>query len=82
MCVVPVILIIFITSGFTVIVLACVVLVGTASVTSSVNEAVPALVGVPEITPTFDTVLSVAQVGKLPADILQVYGRVPPLAVR
>ena len=49
-----------------------------ASVTCTVNDAVPAAVGVPEITPVDATRLNPA--GNVPALTLQVYGVVPPLA--
>ena len=49
-----------------------------ASVTCTVNDAVPAVVGVPEITPVAATRLSPA--GSVPALTLQLYGVVPPLA--
>src|SRR4029077_10471185 len=49
-----------------------------ASVTCTVNDAVPAVVGVPEITPVDATRLNPA--GSVPALTLQVYGVVPPLA--
>jgi hypothetical protein len=48
------------------------------SVTCTVNDAVPAAVGVPEITPVDATRLIPA--GKAPALTLQLYGVVPPLA--
>jgi hypothetical protein len=48
-----------------------------ASVTCTVNETVPAVVGVPEITPG-DVRLNPA--GNVPALTLQLYGVVPPLA--
>ena len=50
----------------------------TPSVTLTVNEAVPAVVGVPEITPVEVTRLNPA--GSEPALRLQLYGVVPPLA--
>ena len=49
-----------------------------ASVTCTVNDAVPAVVGVPEITPVDATRLNPA--GNVPALTLQLYGVVPPLA--
>ena len=49
-----------------------------ASVTCTVNDTVPAAVGVPEITPVDATRLNPA--GNVPALTLQVYGVVPPLA--
>jgi len=49
-----------------------------ASFTLTVNEAVPAVVGVPETTPVDVTRLNPA--GSVPALILQLYGVVPPLA--
>src|SRR4029077_703859 len=49
-----------------------------ASVTCTVNDTVPAAVGVPEITPVDATRLNPA--GSVPALTLQVYGVVPPLA--
>jgi hypothetical protein len=49
-----------------------------ASVTCTVNETVPAVVGVPEITPVVATRLNPA--GSAPALRLQLYGVVPPLA--
>ena len=49
-----------------------------ASVTCTVNDAVPAVVGVPEITPVPATRLNPA--GSVPALRLQLYGVVPPLA--
>jgi hypothetical protein len=48
------------------------------SVTWTVNDAVPAAVGVPEITPVDATRLNPA--GNVPALTLQLYGVVPPLA--
>jgi hypothetical protein len=48
------------------------------SVTFIVIDAVPAVVGVPEMTPL---VLRVNPAGKVPETIVQVYGAVPPLAV-
>ena len=48
-----------------------------ASVTCTVNDAVPAVVGVPLICPVE---LSVSPAGKEPALIDQLYGVVPPLA--
>jgi hypothetical protein len=48
------------------------------SVTCTVNDTVPAVVGVPEIAPVDATKLSPA--GKVPELIDQVYGVVPPLA--
>jgi hypothetical protein len=48
------------------------------SVTCTVNDAVPAAVGVPEITPVDATRLNPA--GGAPALTLQLYGVVPPLA--
>jgi len=48
------------------------------SLTCTVNEAVPAVVGVPEMTPVDAARLSPA--GKAPALTLQLYGVVPPLA--
>jgi hypothetical protein len=48
-----------------------------ASVTLTVNEAVPAAVGVPLICPAL---LSVSPTGNAPEDIDQLYGAVPPLA--
>jgi hypothetical protein len=47
-----------------------------ASVTFTVKLAVPAVVGVPEITPA---VLSVSPAGKLPDEIDQLYGEDPPV---
>ena len=49
-----------------------------ASVTCTVNDTVPAVVGVPEITPVDEARLNPA--GKAPALIDQLYGVVPPLA--
>ena len=49
-----------------------------ASVTCTVNETVPDVVGVPEITPVDATRLN--PVGSVPALTLQLYGVVPPLA--
>jgi hypothetical protein len=49
-----------------------------ASVTFTVNNTVPAVVGVPEITPVEATRLNPA--GNVPVLTLQVYGVVPPLA--
>ena len=49
-----------------------------ASFTCTVSDTVPAVVGVPEITPVDATRLSPA--GNVPALTLQVYGEVPPLA--
>jgi hypothetical protein len=49
-----------------------------ASVTCTVNDTVPAVVGVPEITPVDATRLNPA--GNVPALTLQLYGVVPPLA--
>jgi hypothetical protein len=49
-----------------------------ASVTCTVNDAVPAAVGVPEITPVDAAKLNPA--GNVPALTLQLYGVVPPLA--
>ena len=49
-----------------------------ASVTCTVNEAVPAAVGVPLICPV--ELLSVSPAGREPALIDQLYGVVPPLA--
>ena len=49
-----------------------------ASFTCTVNDAVPAVVGVPEITPVAATRLNPA--GSVPALTLQLYGVVPPLA--
>ena len=49
-----------------------------ASLTCTVNDAVPAVVGVPLICPV--ELLSVSPVGKEPALIDQLYGVVPPLA--
>lgn len=49
-----------------------------ASFTSTVNENVPAVVGVPEITPV--EVTSVNPGGNAPALTLQLYGDVPPVA--
>ena len=49
-----------------------------ASVTCTVNDTVPAVVGVPEITPVDATRLNPA--GSVPALTLQLYGVVPPLA--
>src|SRR4029077_11302824 len=49
-----------------------------ASFTCTVNDAVPAVVGVPEITPVDATRLNPA--GNVPALTLQLYGVVPPLA--
>jgi hypothetical protein len=48
-----------------------------ASLTCTVNEAVPAAVGVPEIAPAEE---SVKPAGSVPDDRLHVYGVVPPLA--
>jgi len=48
-----------------------------ASLTCSVNEAVPAAVGVPEIAPAEE---SVKPAGSVPDERLHVYGVVPPLA--
>jgi len=48
-----------------------------ASFTCTVNEAVPAVVGVPEMTPVDAVKLSPA--GSAPALMLQVYGVVPSL---
>jgi hypothetical protein len=49
-----------------------------ASLTCTVNDAVAAVVGMPEITPVDATRLSPA--GRLPALTLQLYGAFPPLA--
>jgi len=49
-----------------------------ASFTCTVNDTVPAVVGVPEITPVDATRLNPA--GNVPALTLQLYGVVPPLA--
>ena len=49
-----------------------------ASFTCTVNDTVPAVVGVPEITPVDATRLNPA--GNVPALTLQLYGEVPPLA--
>jgi len=49
-----------------------------ASVTCTVNDAAPAAVGVPEITPVDAARLNPA--GNAPALTLQLYGVVPPLA--
>jgi hypothetical protein len=49
-----------------------------ASVTCTVNDTVPAVVGVPEIAPVDATRLS--PVGNIPAVTLHLYGVVPPLA--
>jgi hypothetical protein len=49
-----------------------------ASVTCTVKETVPVVVGVPEMTPVDATRLNPA--GNVPALTLQVYGVVPPLA--
>ena len=49
-----------------------------ASVTFTVNDAVPAVVGVPLITAP----LSVSPAGKEPEEIDQLYGVVPPLAAK
>ena len=49
-----------------------------ASVTRTVNDTVPAVVGVPEITPVDAAKLNPA--GSAPALTLQLYGVVPPLA--
>ena len=57
---------------------AFVPLLFAASVTCIVNDTVPAVVGVPEITPVDATRLNPA--GNVPALTLQVYGVVPPLA--
>jgi hypothetical protein len=51
-----------------------------ASATVAVKLVVPVVVGVPEIKPDDDEMLSPA--GRLPAVIDQVYGEVPPLACR
>ena len=51
-----------------------------ASVTCAVNDMVPDVVGVPEITPVDATRLNPA--GSVPALTLQLYGAVPPLACR
>ena len=48
-----------------------------ASVTLTVNDVVPAAVGVPLICPAL---LSVSPAGKEPEEIDQLYGVVPPLA--
>jgi hypothetical protein len=48
-----------------------------ASVTFTVNEAVPAVVGVPLICPAL---LSVNPAGNAPEETDQLYGVVPPLA--
>lgn len=50
------------------------------SVTSTVNEDVPAFGGVPEITPV--DAFSVSPVGRLPVLIDHVYGEMPPLTDR
>jgi hypothetical protein len=50
----------------------------TASVTCTVNDTVPAAVGVPEISPVDAARLNPA--GNVPALTLQLYGVVPPLA--
>jgi hypothetical protein len=52
----------------------------SASVTVAVKLDVPLVVGVPEITPVLGVKLSPA--GRLPEVIDQVYGAVPPLALR
>jgi hypothetical protein len=49
------------------------------SVTFTVKLLVPAVVGVPEITPLDE--LSDRPGGRLPEAMLQVYGETPPLAV-
>jgi hypothetical protein len=49
-----------------------------ASVTCTVNDTVPAVVGVPEITPV--DAIRLSPVGNVPAVTLQLYGVVPPLA--
>ena len=51
-----------------------------ASVAKAVNENVPLVVGVPEITPLPDA--NVNPFGKLPVWIDHVYAGVPPLACR
>ena len=56
---------------------ACVTVLFAASVTCTVNDAVPTVAGVPEITPV-DARLNPA--GNMPALTLQLYGVVPPLA--
>ena len=50
------------------------------SVTCAVNVNVPVVVGFPEINPV--VVFKVRPVGKLPTEIAQVYGKVPPEASR
>jgi hypothetical protein len=49
-----------------------------ASVTVTVNDAVPAAVGVPEITPLE---LRVNPAGSVPELTLKIYGVVPPVAL-
>ena len=49
-----------------------------ASFTSTVNENVPAVVGVPEITPVEAT--NVSPAGNVPTVTLQLYGAVPAVA--
>ena len=50
-----------------------------ASVTRTMNELLPAVVGVPEIVPLL---LRNKPAGRLPEDTVQVYGAVPPAASR
>jgi hypothetical protein len=49
-----------------------------ASFTRTVNEELPADVGVPEMTP--DDAVRFKPAGRVPAEMLQVYGIVPPVA--
>jgi hypothetical protein len=63
---------------FTVSSKAAVAVCAVASVTCTVNDTVPAVVGVPEITPVDAARFNPA--GKEPELIDQVYGVVPPLA--
>jgi hypothetical protein len=57
---------------------ACDAVLLAASVTCTVNDDVPDVVGVPEMTPVDAVRLSPA--GNVPAVMLQVYGVVPPVA--
>lgn len=52
----------------------------SASVTVAVKPAVPLAVGVPEMIPVAGT--SVSPAGRLPVEIDQAYGPVPPVAFR
>jgi len=49
-----------------------------ASVTCTVNDTVPAVIGVPEITPV--EAARVSPAGRVPALTVQLYGVVPPVA--